>query len=92
METTKRDWQKWENVQSSNIDKVAYLLTSKIQGTGVLVVTFKNQKKYRYENVPESIVHEMMNSESIGKAFSKLIRPDYHGTIVTKYTKNEKRR
>lgn len=73
-------WQKWDDLDSSNISSMAFLLTNAQEDIGLLNVTFKNGKKYSYPQVPKKLVTEVLESESIGKAFNKLIKPFYPGT------------
>lgn len=73
-------WQRWDDLDSSNISSMAFLLTNAQEDIGLLNVTFKNGKKYSYPQVPKKLVTEVLESESIGKAFNKLIKPFYPGT------------
>lgn len=65
----------WGNLNSSNISSVSYM---PLQGTeeekGNITVTFKSGMVYSYSEVPLKVVDQMLNSESIGKAFNELIR------------------
>jgi hypothetical protein len=42
--------------------------------TNTLAVKFKNGGVYHYANVPADIHQKLLEAESVGKAFSKLIR------------------
>jgi hypothetical protein len=57
----------WHNVESSNIESLAY-------ENGRLYARFLQGGIYEYENVPEVIFTELLGAESVGKAFHRLIR------------------
>ena len=59
-------------IESSNIVKTEYDTTTKL-----LVVEFKNESKYEYENVPHQIYTQFRISESQGKFFNSKISKIY---------------
>jgi len=59
-------------IESSNIVKTEYDTTTKL-----LVVEFKNESKYEYENVPHQIYTQFRMSESQGKFFNSKISKNY---------------
>lgn len=59
----------WNPVKSSNIQALAYDLTSK-----KMYVRFKSGAEYFYENVPADIFHAIETSRSVGGKFSELVR------------------
>lgn len=46
---------------------------------GVMVIKFKNDKFYRYIDVPFSTYDQLVNAKSVGSYFSKYIRDVYKG-------------
>jgi len=59
-------------VNSSNIARIGF--DSQLNK---LVVQFKTGKYYEYENVPENLYLNMVNSQSIGKYFNTYIRNNF---------------
>ena len=57
------------SVESSNLTSVGY-----DEDSFVLEVEFKKGAVYRYLDVPVLVYEEMMESESIGRAFVKLVK------------------
>jgi hypothetical protein len=47
-----------------------------------LTVEFKNNKKYRYFNVPEKVVGDFVLAESYGKFLHKHIKDKFKGEAV----------
>jgi len=64
-------------VNSSNVKSYAF-----DQSKQILEIEFHNGSRYQYESVPQSLVSEMVQSDSIGKYFSSNIRNDYSGSKV----------
>lgn len=70
----------WQDVESSNVARVAYKGTGKdaIEGhtIGELCVEFKTSpgRAYRYANVPELLHGDLLKSASIGGFFARNIR------------------
>jgi len=58
-----------EPVESSSIRSIGYDPMSKM-----MEVEFNKGAVYVYEDVPEDVYHTLMTSESIGRAFSELIK------------------
>lgn len=58
--------------ESSNIAKGEYDKAEK-----VLYVTFKNESRYKYLNVPEEVWTAYKGAESVGKFFYKYIKGKY---------------
>ena len=56
-------------VVSSNIASLGHNESAKI-----LRVSFKNGRKYEYENVSKDIFETLLDAESVGKAFNALIK------------------
>lgn len=62
----------WTNINSSNIERVAY-----DEITKELLVDFKNGKEYYYINVPKLLYEDLLNSTSKGKFLNEKIKGDY---------------
>jgi hypothetical protein len=64
----------WERlVDSSNIERVGY-----DSATRELLVVFRQSRKvYRYKEVPEEHVQQMLAASSVGSYFAKYIREAY---------------
>ena len=62
----------WVEVQSSNVEKVAYDDLAK-----ELLVGFKGGVEYYYTNVPNSLYKELLESHSKGKYLNEKIKKDY---------------
>lgn len=62
-------------VESSVIRSVHYEISRK-----ELVVEFHSGAAYMYERVPGRVIQELMEADSMGKAFSQLIKNQYHFT------------
>ena len=61
------------NVQSSMLTSLGY-----DAGSRQVVATFKsNGDRWRYDGVPPNVYEEVIGAESIGKAFSSLIKGRY---------------
>lgn len=58
----------WNEVESSNISALAF------EEPSYLFVRFNSGDTYRYKNVPREVFTEMLEAESVGKAFHRLIR------------------
>lgn len=61
----------WNEVQSTNIKKVAYHDHS-------LFVTFQTGAVYEYPDVSEEIFSALLNADSVGSFFAKNIKPNYN--------------
>lgn len=61
---------RWDDLPSSNIAKAAYY-------EGDLYIQFINGRKYRYFEVPQRVVSELLVAESVGKYFNDEIRDEY---------------
>lgn len=59
-------------IESSNIRDAGYDAAS-----GVLEVTFKSGKRYRYPNVSPGTFSEFMTAESKGRYFANVIKPHH---------------
>lgn len=64
-------------VESSNIQDAGYDADS-----GVLEVTFKNGRRYRYVGVSATLYENFMNAPSKGSFFAREIRPNFQGEPV----------
>lgn len=70
----------WEDVESSNIRRVAWKQTGTDASEGFPVgqvcVEFGSSpgRAYRYENVPEALYRDLKGSESVGGFFARNIR------------------
>ena len=62
-------------VESSAISRVTYDFKHKR-----LFVVFSSDTLYSYENIPDEVFYNIKFSDSIGKAFRKLIRGKYEYT------------
>mgnify|MGYP003525827088 FL=1 len=61
-----------QEVVSSQFKKVKYDSESKI-----LIITFNNDKRYEYKDVPQSIFDSLMSAESLGKFFIAFIKNSF---------------
>lgn len=59
-------------VKSSNIKTIAY-------NGSTLRITFQSGSTWNYEGVPEHVHRELLNSESKGSYFARMIRNNYNG-------------
>ena len=59
------------NVDSSLLKALGY-----DAGTSTLEVEFHNGSVYMYDGVPEGVYSEVMGAESVGKAFTRLIKSE----------------
>lgn len=80
-----------DDLASSNIISIAYVSTSDNNSMiefskvlGELVVTFSNNYRYIYVNVSLGDLSKCMSSDSFGSAFSRIIKPNYIGTRLTR--------
>lgn len=77
-------------VESSNLDSVCYAEPNcaiavvadgdcqvMSEEVPMLVVRFARGDVYRYRNVPQSLVEELINAESVGKFFVQKVRSDF---------------
>lgn len=62
----------WIEVESSNIDAVAYDSDSE-----TLYIRFKGGAEYEYRDVPEFVYEGLLEAESKGKYFWRYIRNIY---------------
>lgn len=62
-----------QEVVSSQFKKVKYDTESKI-----LIITFNNDKRYEYKDVPQSIFDSLMSAESLGKFFIAFIKNSFN--------------
>lgn len=46
---------------------------------GIMVIKFKGEKYYRYQDIPFSLYNNLVNAESVGGFFSKNIKDYYKG-------------
>ena len=66
-----------EVVESSHLHEVEYTGRGAGSENGSLVVTFKKGARYRYDDVPETVVREMLASSSVGGYFARAIQKTY---------------
>lgn len=69
-------WKIWDIDDSSRVSRVEFKKTKMngILSAGELILTFKNNgSQYLYHNVPEMLVMNAVNAESIGKALNTII-------------------
>jgi hypothetical protein len=79
---------KCARAKSSNVKSVGYDATSK-----VLEVEFHTGAVYRYSGVPAKVHRALMEAESIGAAFHKLVRPLFKAELQpTKEEKHQERK
>lgn len=64
----------WIGVTSSNIDALWFT-------PEMLSIRFKGGAIYDYPDVPEETFDELLASESVGKAFHRLIKPNFPATL-----------
>lgn len=62
-----------QEVVSSQFKKVKYDSESKI-----LIITFNNDKRYEYKDVPKSIFDSLMSADSLGKFFIAFIKNSFN--------------
>ena len=73
----KHHHKEWTIKGSSNIAQLSWVSKSE-----VLTVLFHNTQQYEYKGVPLKIVEEVVEAESVGKAFGELIRKNYTGNKI----------
>lgn len=56
-----------QKVESSNIESIGH-------ADEKMYVQFKNGSRYSYGNVPSSIYLQVLNAESVGKAFIAMVK------------------
>ena len=61
-----------QHVDSSNIEAVGY-----DEDSSLLVIEFKSGAVYEYEAVPKEVYEELMDAESVGKTFNRLVKTAY---------------
>jgi len=66
-----------QEVVSSQFKKVKYDSESKI-----LIITFNNDKRYEYKDVPQSTFDSLMSAESAGKYFIANIKTKYQYKLI----------
>ena len=44
---------------------------------GAMVITFKNGRRYRYENVESDTFAKLISADSVGKKFNEIVRGKY---------------
>lgn len=69
--------QRMTAVESSNVAGYAYLEEPK-----VLVVAFKNDASYRYNNVPKDVMEEFAKADSKGKFLNLHIKKTYDWALL----------
>lgn len=69
---------KLEPVKSSNVHAIGW------EDTGVLRVVFRSGAIYEYVGVEERVFGELLQAESVGKTFNKLVRGAYSYRLVKK--------
>lgn len=63
---------KWVNVESSNLDAIAYDEKSK-----ELFVRFSNSSVYKYKEVPMPVYEQLLAAESKGRSLNTLVKAKY---------------
>jgi hypothetical protein len=63
------------HVDSSAIRMLCW--SNGLRGVGYLGVVFTSGKTYHYSDVPVSVFHELLASESIGSKFNDIVRNKY---------------
>lgn len=64
-------------IESSNIADAGFDADS-----GVMEVTFKSGKRYRYRNVSPQVFQDFMDADSKGSHFARVIRSQFEGEAV----------
>lgn len=59
----------YQEVKSSNIKALAHNPETNIMG-----VIFNSGTEYHYENIPLELYSQIVNAESVGRAFSQLVK------------------
>lgn len=79
----------WEVVESSNVEALAFTETegiimrtgeneaAHVESIGYLWIRFKNGKVYCYPEVPQTLYKIVLNADSVGSAFNRLIVKKY---------------
>lgn len=77
----------WENVESSNLRRVAFVGTPQpesvaeemepAQQPGTLYVEFHDGRAYRYLEVHRETYEELLEAESVGAYFAREVRPHH---------------
>jgi hypothetical protein len=64
----------WQDVESSNLRRVAWVQEGTEAELGTLWVEFKTGRAYRYSNVEKATLDKLLAAESIGRFFSIVIK------------------
>ena len=70
-------WEVWDIENSSRVSRIEFKETGRTSGivrTGDLKITFKNNQKYLYHDVPKLLVLNAVKAESVGKALNAIIK------------------
>jgi len=75
-----------QDLLQANAEGQAEVMQHATQGT--FVVMFKNGTRYHYQGVPAEVVKDLLEADSIGKAFNANIKGNeaYHGQKVDPVT------
>jgi len=64
-------------MKSSAIEKINYQIYDLANNKYHLDITFKSGDKYRYLDVPLSVLNDFVNSDSLGKYFQNHIKNNF---------------
>lgn len=72
----------WEDVESSNLRRVAFVETSEMtqeeaRASGTLYVEFHDGRAYVYSEVNRETYEEMLEADSVGAYFARVVRPHH---------------
>lgn len=95
VKTKLRGWEITE-LNSSNLTKMTWaclakedvdLSTIPSSTLGILILTFKNKKVYKYLNVPMTVWDKLVGvhlaDQSVGKAINELVKPHYKYELIS---------
>jgi hypothetical protein len=66
----------WEDVESSNVTRVAFVVGTE-KDAGTLYVVFRHSFVYAYYGVPRETFKGLTDAESVGSYFNDAVRPSH---------------
>lgn len=74
MKLSEYDALPWQEVESMNLRRVAWVQEGTEAELGTLWVEFRSGRAYRYSNVEQDTLAKLLAAESIGRFFSVVIK------------------
>lgn len=75
----------WDDVDSTNVEAVAWCRSTEFEGIplGWLWMRFKSGYVYCYEEVPEGLWLAVINADSVGSCFNRLVKGKYPAAALS---------